>query len=46
MVALEAKTDNSSNESILADEKFKAYNRNDPALNRKGRGTRQSHVDS
>ena len=43
---LEAKTDNSSNESLFADVKPKANNRNNPALDRKGNGTRQSHADT
>ena len=41
---LEAKTDNSSYESLFADVKHKANNRNNPALDKKGR-TRQSHAD-
>ena len=41
---LEAKTDNSSNDSLFNDEKPKANNRNNPALDRKGNGTRQSHA--
>ena len=40
VATLEAKTDNSINESLLADEKPKANNRNNPALDRKGNGTR------
>ena len=43
---LEAKTDNSSNESLFPDEKLKANNRNNPALDRKGSGTRQSCADT
>ena len=43
---LEAKTENSSNESLFADEKPKANNRNNPALDRKGNSTRQSHADT
>ena len=39
---LEAKIDNSSNESLLADVKPKANTRNHPAIDRKGKGTRQS----
>ena len=39
---LEAKTDNSSNESLFPGEKPKANNRNNPALDRKGSGNRQS----
>ena len=44
--ALEAKTDNSSDESLFADEKLKANNRNNPAPDRKRNGTRQSHADT
>ena len=43
---LEAKTDNSSDESFFADEKPKANNRSNPAFNRKGNGTRQSQADT
>ena len=46
VVTLEAKTDNSSNESLFADEKPKANNRNNPALEWKGSRTRQSHADT
>ena len=42
MVVLEVKTDNSSNESLFPDEKPKANNKNNPALDRKGSRTRQS----
>ena len=42
IAALEVKTDNSSNESLLADEKSKANKRHNPALDRKGSGARQS----
>ena len=45
MAALEAKTDNSSNESF-ADERPQANNRNNPALDRKGNSTSQSCVDT
>ena len=41
---LETKTDNSSNESLFIDEKPKAYNRNNPALDRKGNGTRADMI--
>ena len=44
VAALEAKIDNSSDESSFADEKPKANNRNNPALYRKGSNTRQSHL--
>ena len=43
---LEAKTDNNSNESLFADEKPKANNRNNPALDRSGNGTRWNHADT
>ena len=46
MTLLEAKTDNSSNESLFVDEMPKATNRNNPALGRKGSSTRQSHTDT
>ena len=46
MAVLEAKTDNSSNESLFADKKPKANDRNNPAVDRKGNGTRQSHADT
>ena len=46
VAVLEAKTDNSSDESLFADKKPKANNRNNPALDRKGNGTRQSHADN
>ena len=40
MALLEAKSDNSSNESLFPDEKPKANNRNNSALERKGSRTR------
>ena len=43
---LKAKTDNSSYESLFADEKPKPNNRNNPALDRKGSRTRQSNADA
>ena len=43
---LELKTENTSNESLFADEKPKANNRNNPTLDRKGNGTRQSYADT
>ena len=43
---LEAKTDNSSNESLFADEKLKANDRNNPALDIKGSRTIKSHADT
>ena len=46
VVALETKSENSSNESLFADIKLTASNRNNPALDRKGNGTRQSHGDA
>ena len=42
VAALEAKTVNSSNENLFTDEKHKANNRNNPALDRKESRTRQS----
>ena len=42
----EAKTDNSSDESLFAYEKSKASNRNNSVLDRKGSRTRQSHTDT
>ena len=46
VAALEAKTDNSSNEILFPYEKPKVNNRNNPVLGRKGNGTRQSHADT
>ena len=43
---LKAKSGNSSNESLFTDKKPKDNNRNNPALDRKGNGTRQSHADT
>ena len=43
---LKAKPGNSSNESLFADGKPKANNRNNSALDRKGNGTRQSCADA
>ena len=43
---LEAKTDNSSNESLFAEKKPKANNRNNPAFDSKGSKTSQSHADT
>ena len=43
---LEAKTDNSSNESLFAEEKPEANNKNNRALDRKQSGTRQSHANT
>ena len=43
---LEAKTDNSSNESLLPDEKPKSNNRSNEAIDRKGSSTRQSCADT
>ena len=42
VATLEAKSENSSNESIFAEITPAASNRNNPALNKKGNGTRQS----
>ena len=46
VAVLEAKADNSSDDSLLPDKKPKANNRNNPALDNKGSGTRQSHKDA
>ena len=46
VVAQEAKTVSSGDESIFPDEKPKANNRINPALDKKGSITRQSHADS
>ena len=47
VAALEAKTENSSNESLFTDVgKPKPNNRYYPILDRKGSGTRQSHADT
>ena len=43
---LEAKTEKSSNDSLFPDEKLKANDSNNPALNKKGSRTRQSCTDS
>ena len=43
---LEAKTDNCSNEILFWNEKAKANDRNNPALDRKGSSTRLSHADT
>ena len=44
MAMLEAKTDNNRNESLFPDEKTKASNRNNPVLDRKVSGTKQSYA--
>ena len=43
---LEAKTDNSSDDSLFPDKKPKATDRNNSALDKKVNGTRQSHADT
>ena len=43
---LEAKTDNSNNESLFIDKMPKVNNRNNPALDRKGNRTGQSCKDT
>ena len=43
---LEVKTDNSSNESLFPDENPKANNRNNPVVDRRGNGMRQSHANT
>ena len=45
VAALEAKSENSSNKNLFADVKPTACNRHNPALDRKGNITRQSHAD-
>ena len=45
VAVLEVKTDISSNDSLFSDEKPKASNRNNSALDRKGNSSRQSHAD-
>ena len=42
----EAKTDNSNKDSSIAEEKHKANNRNNQALDRKGSSARQSCSDT
>ena len=44
VAVLEAKSENSSNESFFAFMKCTASNRNNLALDKKGNGTRQSHA--
>ena len=46
VAVLEAKSENSSNESSFADMKPTTSNRNNPALDKKGHSTRQSHADA
>ena len=46
VTTLEAKIDNSSDDSLFPDKKPKAINRNNSALDRKGNGTRQSHANT
>ena len=46
MATLMEKTDNNSDESVFADEKPKANNKNNPAFDRKGTDTRHSQADS
>ena len=46
VATLEVKTDNSSKESLFADEKPKADNRKNPALYSKKSGTMHSHTDT
>ena len=43
---LKVKTDKSSNQSSVTDEKPKAYNRNNLALGRKRSRTRQTYADT
>ena len=46
VIELKAKTDNSSDESLFADEIPKANSRSHPALDRKGSHTKESHTDT
>ena len=46
VAALEAKSENSSDESFFANVKSTASNRNNAALDRKGNSTRQSCADA
>ena len=46
VATLKAKTENIGAESLFADEKPKANNRNNPALDRKRSRTRQSYADT
>ena len=46
VAVLETKSENSSNESLFTDIKPTASKRNNPALDRKGNGTRQSLADA
>ena len=46
LAMLKAKSENSSDESLFAEIKPTPNNRNNPALDRKGHGTRQSHADA
>ena len=46
VAVLEAKTYNSSDESLIPNEKLKTSNRNNLDLDKKGNGTRQSHVNT
>ena len=43
---LDSKTDKRNNESLFIDERPKANNRNNPAIDRKGNGTRESCTDT
>ena len=45
MAMLDAKTDNSRIEDLFPDEMLKANDRNNLALDKKGRRTRQNHAD-
>ena len=46
VAVLEAKTENSTNESLFSDKKPKANNKNDPAIDRNGSRTRKSQPDT
>ena len=46
VATLEAKSENSSDERLFTDIKPTTSNRNNPVLDRKGNGTRQSFADA
>ena len=46
VTGIEAKSENSSNECLFTDMKPTASNRNNPALDRKGNGTRWTCTDN
>ena len=46
VAALKGKSENSSNESLFTDERPKANNRNNLALDKEGKGVRHCHADT